>query len=167
MVVTLLESLEAGSVVDVSIDRAGRLSGVPLVADLGRLLAVRVRHDRIEEHQVAVSAEGVGRACRVHGLNRLRRVAFVYDARPRREVCVLSHAPLETLEDEALGLQVVDLQKPHRRAVHATMLANGVGQAVTLRVGDLSQRVQWRMIGGIMIYLSGIHRYKTSWLTKN
>lgn len=141
----LLEGLEAGGVVDVGIDRAVRLAGVPLVADLGgpgpgRLLAVRVRHDRIEEHQVAVSAEGVGRACGVHGLDPLRRVAFVHDARPHREVCVLSRAPLEAFVDEALSRQVVDLQKRRRRAVHAAMLADGVGHAVTLRVGDMRVR---------------------------
>ena len=84
-----------------------------------------------------VSAEGGGRGCGVHGL---QRVGFVHDARPRREVCVLSCAPLEAFADKALGRQVVDVQKRRRRAVHTAMLADGVGHAVTLRLGDLRVR---------------------------
>ena len=64
----------------------------------------------------------------------------MHDARPRREVCVLSCAPLEAFADKAFGRQVVDMQKRRRRAVHAAMLADGVGHAVTLRLGDLRVR---------------------------
>ena len=130
--VMLLEALEAGGVVDVGIDRARRLARVPQVADLGRpvlarLQAVGARHDRAEEHQVAVGAEGVGGACGVPGLDGLGRVAFVHDAGPRREVGVLGQALLEALVDEALGRQVVDSQKGRRRAFYGAVLADGVG----------------------------------------
>lgn len=114
MAVMLLEGLKAGGVVDVGIDRAVRLAGVPLVAGLGgpgqgRLLAVRVRRDRIEEHQMAVSAEGAGRGCGIQGLDRLCRITLAHDACPRCEICVLSYALLEAFVDEALSRQIVDL----------------------------------------------------------
>jgi hypothetical protein len=103
-------------VVDVGVERLARLASVPLIADLsgpgpGRRLEdpVTVRHDRVGEHQMGVGAEGVGRARGVHGLDPLRRVAFVHDAGPSRQVCVLGHASLEALLDTALGRHVVDL----------------------------------------------------------
>ena len=52
----------------------------------------------------------------------------------------MSHALLEAFEDEALGGQVITHQKRRRCAVHAAVLADGVGHAVTLRGGDLRVR---------------------------
>ena len=154
MAVMLLNALEAGGVVNIGIDGASRLALVPQVADLSRPVLARlqasiVRHDCTEEHQMAVRAEGVGGAGGVPGLDRLGRVAFVHDARPRCEVCVLSQALLEAFVDEALGRQVVDSQERGRGAFHGAVLADGVGHAVALRVGDTRVRhVVHLLIGG-------------------
>lgn len=144
MAVPLLEGLGAASVVDIGVDGAIRLAGVPLVADLGGpgrggflAGAVVVRHDSVEERQVAVGAEGVGRARGVHGVDPLGRVAFVQHARPGHEDWVFGRAPLEPFENEALGRQVVDRQTCRRRDAHVAVLADGVVRAGALRVGDL------------------------------